>query len=198
MTVYNIGPSSGGGVGASVESSEITDATIAPVDVGVGFMTLVEQETLTSAATDVTFSGLDIDTDDHYILIIRWKNGASGSSELNLFINGDTTLTNYYSQKNEANGAGVTAARTNDSRIAQVSAANLNSFMLLEISLDPDDYVRAFARDMREGSSLPLLVMRFITKVATVANITSITVNCSQANHLAIGTSIGLYKITRT
>lgn len=73
----------------------------------------VAEITLDADATTITVTGLDILTDKFYeILLITTNPVATGG--IRMFINADTTTTNYYTQLLIAEGSGVGAIRYND------------------------------------------------------------------------------------
>jgi len=145
---------------------------------------VIKEVQLTSDVTYVDFDGLDINEDKFYILLLTIKNPTASASDYDLYVEGDYTRTNYYHQLLVADGAAVSASRTNTPTVIYTLAGD-RALATIHITRDPDGYFRAFSQaDEYTGASVRL-VLRAVCKTATVANITRIRVSSYVAN--AIG-----------
>lgn len=151
---------------------------------------VVQKTVLTSAAASITMSGLDVNTDVSYILFYRVLNNVAAVRVLYLFFNGDTTASNYHSQKLAVGHTSVAGYRYNDPRIGGVNA-NDNCCGWVFVSRDPTGYARWHVLTSK-NTPASVAIQNFCgAKSATVANITSLQLAVNSAgNDLAIGTSI--------
>lgn len=155
---------------------------------------LVAEDTVSgSAATTVTFTGLDINSDEHYILLYRITNTATGSW-ISLYVNNDTTATNYYSQTVDVNATTFTGSRNNAPYIGNINASD-EGVGIVNIFRDVSGYFK-FASDVvwHTGASVSNLNFRG-SKTATVTNITQLDITASTANALGINSTFKLYRV---
>ena len=155
-------------------------------------LSLVETITLTEAGTTFDFTGLDINTDGKYMILFEIQNNTASDALLYLYVNNDTTTTNYYSQYFRANNASLGSGRANNAQIAFYYASK-EAFGEIKISLTPNNYVHAIMHQLDNRGSAISKFDIVLTKVATVANITQLTFVGTQV--LAIGSKVSLYKI---
>lgn len=162
-----------------------------------GNFILVSTQTLSSAGTTLTFSGLDGNSDGYYMAMINVTNdnGASGA-ELRVFVNSDSTLSNYRQQQLIAAGSTVSTAINSESTCASVSIdADVGGQITLwrsitghfcarsMITANPDD----ISNFQNQGFA--------VTKSsATITNITQLDFVCS--TNMESGSTISLYKLT--
>ncbi len=86
----------------------------------------IDKNTLTTAGTTLAnFGGLDINADGMYVLIIEIENNTTNGLNLECFLNGDTTSTNYEAEVLIVNGGTVSA--TNQSKARIISAGGSDS-----------------------------------------------------------------------
>jgi len=154
---------------------------------------------LTSAATTVTISGLDGNTDKDYRLLCRFVNGYAGSTEFQLYPNNDTgnnydreglygINTTAGSYKNAAFGyVFLTAADTSLGNLAMADCliypptGRMRPFVISEIQTISGTTIGAVAES------------RTIWR-DTSSNITSLVIKANQTNGLGVGSSIELWK----
>ena len=154
---------------------------------------LAEYEVTGSAVTSIDFSGLDINTHKSYRIEFEWKNPTANYSSIQMFVNGDATSTNYYTQELYIYGTAMGAQRKNGSEIIyceQYSTALGNA----NISLLAGESVGCLSHF---SYSIPSTVQenyRTIRKTNTVTNITQLTFTASIANSIGIGSKIRIYR----
>lgn len=148
-----------------------------------------------SPVQSITVDGLDINTHKSYYIEIELKNTSTTYSDVYFCINGDTTLTNYYSQYCVGVSSSALASRFNNSRFGAVSGAG-NEKMASSTNLMLVDGTMhgIFSSSYRLGKSELEMQSWAVTKTSTVTNITSITVLSANAGTLGLGSKIRIYR----
>ena len=159
----------------------------------------VYENTLTSAQTSVTISGLDGDTDVMYRLSCRFINGYSGASTYQLQPNNDTG-TNYGHQRLSGDNTAVSAYRiTTDTKLNLGYVAVQNNICQSEMILyAKSGYVRLALGTEAEGitgTTVAGIYLRGLSWNNTADNITSLVISSNQTNGLGIGSYIYLEKL---
>jgi len=180
---------------AAVTGAKIADSTIASGKLTFGTWEKISDTYFSTAATTLTITGLDINTHKCYMMIINLVNDAAVGSAYQLFVEGDTTATNYYSQYIIATGTSLTADRSNDAGIGYTEAGDRLSTILF-IFRDPDGYYRVNLLLQRYTGSAVCYFDRRICKTAPVTNITRLDLIASQTNGLGVGTRVMLFKVS--
>lgn len=151
---------------------------------------IVNEQTLAAAATSVTISGLDGDTDEEYLIYYRFIAGSGSNTTVRFYPNNDTTDANYGWQ-------GLVGANSTASAVfANLAQLNNGSF----VSGDTDfGRIRFFAKS---GRVRTYLVDSFDKGASTTIggavtsgrmwndtsnNVTSIVFTANQTNGLGIG-----------
>jgi len=134
----------------------------------------------------VDFTGLDINRDWEYCLDVIIKNPTGSNSGYHLFVEGDYTPTNYYSQWFYANDASLSADRSNNPSIGYLEDGERGLFNV-RITKDPDGYFRFNAISNQFTGSSQIFVIRVGSKTAPVSNITSLRVSASVSGAIGAG-----------
>lgn len=159
-----------------------------------GNLTLVSSKTLTGTATNITFLGLDGDADGRYILVCTLLHSAA-ADKVSLQINGDTTKTNYYTQKICGNNAAISTARGNANTLHTIQSGK-EGYGEIIIYRPANSYGFATGYfEVDEGSTLEINQFNLMTKAA-ISNIISIAL-VVDTNLLTAGSTASLYKLTR-
>lgn len=180
-------------MGMAMPGTWIPDGSVTPAKLAEGTMRMVANEVLTGAATTVSFTGLSIDTSKHYILVYDLKTGAAGAN-IFIFVNADTTVTNYYSQLIDCDAAVLGGNRYNSPMVAWVNANGRESGFA-HIFLGVDDYFRCIAQNQRYTGASVRVTQYATCKTGTTADITQIDITSSAANHLVAGSRFTLYEV---
>jgi len=159
-------------------------------------MEKVSEVDVSSDCTYVDFTGLDGNSAWFYKLFATVKNPTGSSTNYFLFVNGDTTETNYYSQCIHGNGTNVTAARYNNPVIVNIAGGD-KALCETTITKDNDGYFRYFCSVSRDPASAVKLTIRNGSKTATITNITSLRVQTSVSNAIGAGSKFILFKVRR-
>jgi len=153
-------------------------------------MTIIKDVTVSGAAvSSIDLTGLDIGTHIQYLLLAKILNAYAGSNYLDLYVNGDTTRTNYYSQYLDQDGATRTKARENNPIIGKLDTST-EAFIVASIMVDPTGYPRILAKSNWKRGNTLMRSDRTVIKTATVANITQLTLTAQQANSIEIGSRV--------
>jgi len=149
-----------------------------------------------SASTTLTISGLDLDSDEHYLVELKLQNAGSSLMTLRLTYNADTTVTNYWYQATGANNGSVYGGRSNDPHIGEILASSGSTFTATANLMR-----NAAGRVNFEGSIAQgdLSVARnFLINhswVTTGVNVTSLTLTTTVAGGLAVGSRIRIWRL---
>src|SRR5690606_34951326 len=76
-----------------------------------------------SAATAITLTDLDLNSDEHYYVVFMAKNALWSVVNINLYYNSDLTDSNYYIQYVSGNGGSVSGGRYNVPQIAGMESS---------------------------------------------------------------------------
>jgi len=151
-------------------------ANVAPTEIS-GWEKI--SEVIPGSAVDyVDFTGLDINTDKVYILLVNIKNGTAGWINVRLHREGDYTDTNYYTQYLTADGGVISAGRLNEARLLGMPVSDALTAVAF-IMRDPDGYMQVNILNLRERASSVVMENRCISSNNTTTNITSLRVSSS-------------------
>jgi hypothetical protein len=152
--------------------------------------------TVTSNTTQVDITGLDIQKDSEYLLVTDSKAG-TGDFFAHLAVNGNTTLSNYYSQRISANGSSVNPSRINGANFMVSGTNQGNAMTHTHIKLSNIGAYTAQSYCIRRTGSSTAMIENFAIS-STAENITSITqlnLIAATANDFGVGTRLHLYKL---
>lgn len=165
---------------------------------------LVAEQKITSAVTAVTFdlSANPITKDDDYILVSTITQNYSQSTTYNLFANGNTTPTNYYTQNLNADSTTVSGFRSNSSIFCVTGGtSNYPTYTVSKIKLTNSGYVVSqndSNMNYAYSSSVMKIDKNYITSTFTTSSITSLTISTTFSNAIGIGSRFQLYKCVAT
>lgn len=173
-----------------VDDKTVADATSSVK--GIDYKGLLAEYTVTgSAVTSIDFSGLDINSHKSYRIELDIL-GVTPGANIYMFVNGDTTTTNYYMQSVVFNGTGLSGDRHNQPRIGNIGA-NMSSKFNVNLSIINGKAVYNSISNYRDGSTIEGF-MSFGAKVATVTNIAQLTFVAGTANTINVGSKIRIYR----
>jgi hypothetical protein len=111
---------------------------------------------------------------------------ATSTGFTNLYINGDTTATNYFTQAVQYLSSSSSAARVNESRLSIADTSS--SYSSGQIYISPDGKVFFYANTNANSGSGVYAYETWGISVNTFPSISTITLGTSVANLLATGT----------
>lgn len=152
----------------------------------------VAEYTATTDVTQITFTGLDINTDKFYYIIFNTSNPTASDSYFSLYVENDLTATNYYCQYIYSYGATIVADSRNNAYIGWIADGQCGVFSILLIRA-PTGYPRAISSGTYRGGTGPSQTHLCWTKLATVTNVTRIDIVASTANSIGAGSKIIIY-----
>jgi hypothetical protein len=174
----------------------IADNSVTGAKLGTGTLKFIAEGVVAGAAvTTISFTGLNLDTDKMYFIVLNIKNAGAGNRVLSMYMNADTTATNYYVQWLDANGAGVASGRANDARIMDVIAST-DSVGFIFMTKLASRIPRSICDAMVDvPASCQQLKYAHIRKTDT-SNVTQIDFTISSASQIDIGSRISIYRVT--
>jgi hypothetical protein len=160
-------------------------------------ITKIYDTTVTGAAvTSVQFTGLDLDSDGTYFIVIDLYNAAAGGANILLEANGDTTTTNYENTRIQADGSSISNTLFNTAGITYCDAG-LQVVAHIYVSKHASKYAmgNCISNFYVAGATHPILWNSTWIKKNATTNFTSIEIVSSQANGIGIGSRIILYQV---
>lgn len=160
-----------------------------------GGMTYIGIATVSgSAATDLTYSSLDLAADGSYFVQFSFTNATGANAAISLWFNADFTGTNYYRQTISADNTTIAGSRGNDGFAFQLTASTV---AVGTITIQPDLTGRPRSSIQNSRNDPTLIQLHDVRHVRNVAaNVTSITLRSNVANSLGVGSYFKVFKIT--
>lgn len=147
-----------------------------------------------AAATELDITGLDLDTDNKYIIEFTWLNALGAGVSLNLYYNNDNTSTNYDYQNFLSSGATISNGRGNTAYSLITTSANSDAQATIEISKDINDKPVAFISS-KENSGVSISFRSGVRQWRTGGvNVTSIKFSSPSVGALSVGTKAIVWK----
>ncbi len=147
-----------------------------------------------AAATTLSISGLDLDTDGQYLIEFSLKNATAGAVDIRLFYNADTTVTNYDTQIQAVAVAALAGARGNTATICSMLASSCSTGTI-NLSKDVDGKPTALTVD-KEGTSATLRAAWSVQFWRTAGtNVTALIFSASVGSAIDIGSYVRIWKI---
>lgn len=149
-----------------------------------------------SAATSMTLTGLDLATDKSYMIDLSVLNATSTDTDLDMFMNADTTRTNYDHQLFIGDGGTPFTVRANTPRIMALGpAVGVLSTIRVFLSLQADGGVAAVVKGGRWRSGTGMVIWDTAWRWRTTGtNVTSITFTSVTANAIDVNSFARAYR----
>jgi len=152
-----------------------------------------------SDSTEVTITGLNHER----LLVMGHFHNANASSTVSyrVFVNDDTTSTNYYAQILEVTGTTVSASNANDSVFARAEPLGRAPFMIYIARplgrIASNRYIKLICfNTYNNGANLTTRITSIVRQVDEDVNITSLTFQCSKSGALSSGSRIRVFDVT--
>lgn len=173
--------------------------TIAAAGGGGGSGSLIKlgEVVVTSATTDIDFTGLDLDAHGEYEIRLYDIPNAAGGRSIFLYYNTDYTSSNYSNRYIGNDGAAPFGNGGNSAEIAAHGNASVIVGGRLSIQLSKSAGHRAYAYShlaRHSGSAFGNITYAH-QWYASTANVTAIKLRCSVANGFGVGTRARLYRL---
>lgn len=150
-----------------------------------------------SPATTLLLSGLDLDADEEYVVLVKGENASGGTMTVSLYFNGDTTPTNYRRQLFRSDAGASAAQRGNDAQVAEIiPAGDVFGFQFI-LRRNFDGHPHAMFRGYDgDGNVLRNFVGNVRREVSE--NVTSLQITAATTDGLAVGTHIKVFRLSTT
>lgn len=147
-----------------------------------------------AAVTSIDITGLDLGAAKKYLLYYHMINTTATENIISMFANGDTTATNYYREGFVASSVGVSGQGANDASVFDVYNV-AESAGSMTISQPSGTRPRSVLTENQKAYAVPnrLLMSGWIW--TSTNNVTRLTFTGNQANTIAIGSRIIIFKV---
>jgi hypothetical protein len=186
----------------SITSLRINTANTNAIAVGSRFQLykrvapIIADITVSTATTSVDITGLEIDKDSEYRLVITNINNLDSVYNLPIFFNDQLSEASYNRQQVIANGENVTGNRSTSSSNLGNTVNGRSAFYSVDIKIANSGYVIVQCDQVRNlAASIVFLFKTYITSTYTVSSINSIRVSASTTDGIAVGSRFQLIKI---
>lgn len=179
------------GKGSALTHTEM-DANFTNLNAEVSLVS--ETEVTGSAVTSVDITDLDMNTDKSYRVEIEWANTV-GAASLRLYINGDTTNSNYYSQTLWVDDTTVVGSRVNIPNIAFVDSA-VDTFIVGTVGTALDNRCRSQWQSNDSTGATTAMRLYEVISTTQFTNITQMTFTGQASGSIGVGTKIRIYRGT--
>lgn len=157
---------------------------------------LLADITVGTATTSVDITGLNIGKGDEVVLMTDIRTSTYDVG-FYAYVNGNTTATNYYTQRLSVDNTNVGGVRGNYPSLCGTSASFTDKlYFQANLKLTNSGYFICQSNCNRfYGTSTICLDSRYITSTGTMTSITSLRVYATVTNAIGIGSRFQLYKI---
>jgi len=165
-------------------------------EVTFGEYELLADIIVSNTTSNVDITGLNIDKDDHILLVVSAVNGASPESLLlRWFVNGNYTQTDYWTQRISADGNVVSSVVANSTVLLTDMWYHPTSMANARIKLTNSGNVVVQSETLRGiGQSTVLLYDSHGSSIFTVSAITMLTIRSDFTNGIGAGSRFQLYR----
>lgn len=156
---------------------------------------LLADTTVSSATNMVTFSGFSLGWNEEMYIFIEMYNSLAFSDGIELYVNGNTTNTNYYHQSMTINGTSISSQRANNGDIfASWSGVRTEGF--IKIKLTNNGFFVAQSETFVSGTGMSTnnSQKKCITSTFVITSISSLTFKAQGSNAIGVGSRFQLYK----
>jgi hypothetical protein len=180
---------------ASLETSANSYRVPTPAEMSFNRLELIETKRIAASVGSVTFTGLNGNSDEQYILSGRIKNGQAGASFVTLRPNGIVAAQS--TEKVTGIAGAVAAANVADFRVAEPQSL-FTSWIFCKIAAKTGlpRYLFSTETQQRAAATASLFTFAGLWNDVTT-NITSLGVFSSLALGLGAGTELTLYRLAR-
>jgi len=176
-----------------VESAKIKAANVTDAKLAVVKLTRIVETTVASDATTVSFTSLDLNTYKYFLIFVNLAVTDAGEQFISMYVNADTTATNYYSQKI----LDVDAPATSNNAVIMAQDNTTRANHIIFITRDTGGYLVASAIGSDYKATNAIRSYKYAWgKVATVTNITQLDFTSDVANGIHAGTVITIFGLS--
>ena len=161
---------------------------------------LIADVNVTTTTTQIDFDNLNITKDDELRLVYTFTNALGSDSDIRIFINNNTTQSNYYYQTLQGIESGITVGRFNNSALVLFMRSNRREQGFADIKISNNDRFVMQSQFVRQlGSNSNDVENWNLNTIGTssVTSITKISIVGTQTNSIGVGTKLTLYKVVK-
>lgn len=152
---------------------------------------IVAEVVLGSDATSIQVTNLDLNADRIWYITLVATNPTGSDENVAFYINGNTTPTNYYSQRLYATGTLVAADRANTATSMRLpSTFTKSGSALMIVARDPDSKFRLISHTTMQTGVGIYFIFYAVAATFSVANVTQVDIVADQTNGLKTGTRL--------
>ena len=169
-----------------------TDSNILYYDDGTNWVSIrfkITKIDVTTTCQQVTITELDFNLYKRIEIQGFITNPSANVSTINLCCNGDTTFSNYYSEKLYASDTTIEAGRSNDAYISKIPTGK-QAYFKTTCGYSPDNIFRCLSRDNIDNPSSIALHINAISGSNEITNITQLDLISDQADGIGEGSKI--------
>jgi len=144
----------------------------------------------------VDFTGLNIDEDGAYVLFLMIYNETGSSSWYRIFVEGDYTVANWYTQRLEATGTSVGAGRSNETYVLYVPYGNRGCTTVI-VMREPLGWVRFTSLITSYPPELCRAQIFCGCSKVTYTNVTQIRIASTVAGAIGTGSRLILARVKK-
>jgi hypothetical protein len=152
----------------------------------------VAEVTVTSNTTQVTITGLDINTDKFYLFVMVIKNPTASAASYGMYFQGDLTNTNYYYQDQYNSGSSIGGSRYNNPYFCNLEAGDC-AVNYTFVFRDPSGFPHFYAINGMRTAGNVYIRNHHGCKTATVTNVTQIDIKTDVSGAIGAGSRIIIY-----
>jgi hypothetical protein len=155
------------------------------------------EQIVSSPTTSVTFNNLNITKDNEYLLVGEAISNLTTFSSVNIFVNGNTTTSNYSRQLLRGNATSVIANRANAPTIFELyNFVGATDWTVSKLKLTNSGHFSSQATNvLKVGTNDHYLQKLYATSQFTTDLITSIELRALNANAINTNSRFELYKL---
>lgn len=162
---------------------------------------VAEQVVTGSPVTSITFSGLDINTYDEYIVSLDMMNATGSDADMFAYVNSDTSSNNtdyyamlFYTVYSAADNS-VSYTKANSPKwVAGNLPASVSCRTIMTIRRNYQGNIFMYSQFHGGTGTATTIYNASCRKNTTVTNLTSLTITSSVASSIAIGSTIRIYR----
>jgi hypothetical protein len=183
---------------ATQSSEEVVIEVIIPTfELLYDSLTADDGDPISLPATQLDITGLNIGKNDELRLVYTLVGDSSTTAVYTLFVNDETTATDYHTQRLFGDGSSLVAARTNDSRFSFGTLDNNVGIVDIKVS-NNDRFVAQSYHFFKVGSGASNVGNQnhnIVSSGFTLTSITKLSIVSDRTDGIAAGSRIRLYKV---
>ena len=163
--------------------------------IGGSYYELIEDITISTATTSVTFDNFTATKEDSLVLVADINNTSGSNASYSLYVNNDTTAINYYEQAMFSTGSVTpSGAIVNNAVVSNIDASD-KGLCIVDIKLTNDGYFTSKSGNNKNYGTTDVQLNDYVkTKIGTITSITQVDYVASVSNAIGIGSRLRLYR----